>query len=211
MARVWLACAALLGLSFVALMALSAHGPDLFAALAAGSTQAGAKSGPALAAAGSAGGGLLRLSSFEQALAIHGVHALALGIAALWVDRRGGFFANVAALGFLFGTLLFSGTIYARLAGETLDPSLVPLGGSVLLGAWAILALAALFGGASAAVAPARPAARPGAAPAAGRPAASVPAMAHPAAARPADRQQPQSAAPRPVIVGAPKRAAVRR
>jgi len=208
MARVWLACAALLGLGFVALMALSAHGPDLFATIAGLSPSSGTTSNAALATMASSGGGPLRLSPFEQALALHGVHALALGIAALWIDRRGGVFANLAALGFLVGTLLFSGTIYARMIGEAVDPSLIPLGGSILLGAWAILALAALFGGAPA---PARPVARPAVAPAVGRPTASVPAMTQPAAARPADRHQPPSAALRPPVVGAAKRPSVRR
>lgn len=207
MARVWLACAALLGLGFVALMALSAHGLDLFGTIAGLSASSGAKSNAPLATMASSGGGPLRLSPFEQALALHGVHALALGIAALWIDRRGGVFANLAALGFLVGTLLFSGTIYARMIGEAVDPSLIPLGGSILLGAWAILALAALFGGVPA---PARPVARPAVAPAVGRPAASVPAMARPAA-RPADRHQPPSAALRPPVVGAANRPSVRR
>jgi len=207
MARVWLACASLLGLGVVALMALSAHGLDLFGTIAGLSASSGAKSNAPLATMASSGGGPLRLSPFEQALALHGVHALALGIAALWIDRRGGVFANLAALGFLVGTLLFSGTIYARTIGEAVDPSLIPLGGSILLGAWAILALAALFGGVPA---PARPVARPAVAPAVGRPAASVPAMARPAA-RPADRHQPPSAALRPPVVGAPKRPSVRR
>jgi uncharacterized membrane protein YgdD (TMEM256/DUF423 family) len=249
MARIWLACAALLGLSFVALLALSAHGPqllsalfdirvpDLAGALAAGGGGAG-KAGPALAAAapGTGGapgaGGALRLTSFEQALVVHGFHALALGLAAVWIALRGGLFANLAALGFVAGTLLFSGTIYARALGEPADPSLTPLGGTILLGAWAIFALAALFGGASAATAP-RPVARPTVAAAprpAPRPAAaasaatvftgwagSSPAPRPAPAAQAASRQMAvearhqQNQGHRPPVSGPPKRPSVSR
>ena len=249
MARIWLASAALLGLALVALLALSAHGPQLLAALfdirvpdlagtpptAAG---AGAKGGSAPAAiAPAAGSGAMRLSSFEQALVVHGFHALALGLAALWIGLRGGLFANLAALGFLVGTLLFSGAIYARALGEPVDPGLTPLGGTILLGAWAMFALAALFGGASAATAPAaRPVARPTPAPAprpaatAARPAASsaaavftgwggesaaagVRAASAPQQGRPLQveaRHQPANAA-RPAVSGPPKRPSVSR
>jgi uncharacterized membrane protein YgdD (TMEM256/DUF423 family) len=173
MARIWLACAALLGLAFVALLALSAHGPQLLAALfdirvpdLAGPppAAAGNKGGSALATlapAAGAGSSGLRLNAFEQALVVHGFHAIALAVAALWIALRGGLFANLAALGFLAGTLLFSGGIYARALGEPVDPGLTPLGGTILLGAWAVFALAALFGGAAAgAPAASRPATR---------------------------------------------------
>lgn len=247
MARIWLASAALLGLAFVALLALSAHGPQLLAALfdirvpdLAGppptAADADAKGGSALAAiAPAAGSGALRLSSLEQALVVHGFHALALGLAALWIGLRGGLFANLAALGFLVGTLLFSGGIYARALGEPVDPGLTPLGGTILLGAWAVFALAALFGGASATTA-ARPVARPAPAPAprpaatAARPtaasaatvftgwgAANAPASARAASApqqgRPLQveaRHQPATP-PRPVVSGPPKRPSVSR
>lgn len=176
MARIWLASAALLGLSFVALLALSAHGPEFLSAVfglrvpdLAGAAAAG-KAGPALASSAPGTGGVLRLTSFEQALMVHGFHALALGLAALWIGQRGGLFAHLAALGFAAGTVLFAGTIYARALGEPVDPSLTPLGGTILLGAWAMFALAALFGGALRAGSAPRPAAAPRPAP---RPAAA--------------------------------------
>jgi len=242
MARIWLACAALLGLAFVALLALSAHGPQLLAALfdirvpaLGGADAAAGKAAGALAAApAAAGAGPLRLSPFEQALVVHGFHALALGLAALWIGLRGGLFANLAALGLLGGTLLFSGGIYLRALGESVDPAVTPLGGTILLGAWAVFALAALFGGASAgapssarpvarpapAAAP-RPAARPAAASAAtvftGWATAAAPATARAAAvrqpARPpqveARHQDAQGA--RPPVSGPPKRPTVSR
>jgi uncharacterized membrane protein YgdD (TMEM256/DUF423 family) len=178
MARIWLACAALLGLAFVALLALSAHGPQLLAAVfdirvSPAPLVADGKAGVAAAAAAAAapaagGGGPIRLTSVEQALVLHGFHALALGLVALWIALRGGVFANLAALGFLTGTLLFAGPIYLRAIGEPVDSSLTPLGGSILLGAWAVFALAALFGGSSAgAPAAARAVARPTSRPAA--------------------------------------------
>lgn len=245
MARIWLACAALLGLSFVALLALSAHGPQLLAALfdirvpdLAGPPQpvagAGGKGGSALAAlapAAGAGSGGLRLTSFEQALVVHGFHALALGLVALWIALRGGVFANLAAIGLLTGTLLFSGGIYARALGQPVDPGLIPLGGTILLGGWAVFALAALFGGASAVPAP-RPVARPTVAAAprpAARPAASssvtvftgwdgsTPAPRPAAIPQPPGRQlqvetrHQQTQGSRPAVSGPPKRPTVSR
>lgn len=232
MARIWLACAALLGLAFVALLALSAHGPQLLAAVfdirvSPAAPVAAGKAGVAAAAAAAAapaagGGGPIRLTSFEQALVLHGFHALALGLVALWIAVRGGLFANLAALGFVAGTLLFAGPIYLRAMGEPVDASLTPLGGSILLGAWAVFALAALFGGASAgAPAAARPVARPAA-----RPAATVLtgwATATPAArsvpvAQPQQNQQvavenrrQEFTTNRPPVSGPPKRPAVSR
>ena len=249
MARIWLASAAVLGLGFVALLALSAHGPQLLAALfdirvpdfagpPPAAAEAGAKGGSALAAlAPAAGSGALRLSAFEQALVVHGFHAVALGLVALWIAVRGGLFANLAALGFLVGTLLFSGSIYMRALGEPVDSGLTPLGGTILLGAWAVFALAALLGGSSAATAPAAgPAARPASAPAARPPAtgtrpaaasaatvftgwggATAPARTRAATAPQAGRElpvearhQPGGGARRPVS-GPPKRPAVSR
>ncbi|MCX7684876.1 MAG: DUF423 domain-containing protein [Acetobacteraceae bacterium] len=242
MARLWLAVAALLGFAFVALLALWAHGPQLLAALLdiglpedAGppppGAAAGAKPGSAIAAAGAAG--QTGLAAIEQALVVHGFHALALGLAALWIERRGGLFANLAALGFAAGTVLFCVPIWARALGEPMDPGLTPMGGSILLGAWAIFALAALFGGsaASAAASPARPTApavsrtspAPSSRPGASTPqrgwmaGGSPPASAQQAPPAPAPRTLPVEArhqppaAPRPAVSGGPKRPAVSR
>jgi uncharacterized membrane protein YgdD (TMEM256/DUF423 family) len=158
MARLWLAVSALLGLSFVALLALSAHGPQLLEAVLgirigdlAGPPQpvaGGGKGGSGIAAlAAPAPPGPLRLGPLEQALVVHGFHALALGVVALWIDRRGGLFANLSALGMVVGTLLFAAPIWGRAMGQAMDPSLTPLGGTILLGGWAILVLAAVLGG----------------------------------------------------------------
>lgn len=243
MARLWLAVAALFGLSFVALLALSAHGPQLLAALFdirlpdVGPPAAAGAGGKPAAVAAAAQPGLLRLSPLEQALVVHGFHALALGLAALWIDRRGGLFANLAALGFAAGTVLFCAPIWARAMGEAVDPGLTPMGGSILLGAWAIFALAALFGGASAAAptaarpAPA-PASRPAAAPSP-RPAAAPARAAAAAASRgwmaggslptyvqeqapaprglPVETRHQPPASSRPAVSGGPKRPAVSR
>jgi uncharacterized membrane protein YgdD (TMEM256/DUF423 family) len=232
MSRLWMTVAALLGFVFVALLALSAHGPELLAALfdlrlpgGAGGA-AGASGGGKPPAAAPTIGGPLRLGALEQALLVHGFHVLALGLAALWIGQRGGFFANLAALGFAAGTVLFCAPIWARASGLAADPSLTPLGGSILLGAWALFALAAMFDG-SATAAP-RPAQRPSPAPAPARPPAAAPRgwlSGSQQAARPAQpgggaeasrglpvetRHQPP-AAPRPAVSGGPRRPAVSR
>lgn len=205
MARVWLALAALMGLAFVALLALAAHGPQMLAALL-GLPLPGMAGGPLPRAEA----GLVRFSALEQALLLHGFHALALGLIALWIDRRGGVFANLAALGLVVGTWLFCWPIWARALGQEVPPGLTPLGGSLLLGAWAVFALSALFGGASAR----RPA--PAAAPppaTRGWPSRPTPPAAESATTTPLpveERHQPP-AEQRPAVSGAPRKPAVSR
>jgi uncharacterized membrane protein YgdD (TMEM256/DUF423 family) len=209
MARLWLALAALMGLAFVALLALAAHGPQMLAALLGLPLPEMAGGPPPRAEAG-----LVRFSALEQALLLHGFHALALGLVALWIDRRGGVFANLAALGMVAGTWLFCWPIWARALGQEVPPGLTPLGGSLLLGAWAVFALSALFGGASARRTADRtaPAASPPPA-ARGWPTRPAPPAAESATTTPlpVEERHPPPAEPRPAVSGAPRKPAVSR
>lgn len=69
-------------------------------------------------------------------------HALALGLVALVGWQGGSRTLAFAAWSFLLGTLLFSGGLYLQaLAGRSLGP-LLPVGGSLLILGWLLLALA---------------------------------------------------------------------
>jgi uncharacterized membrane protein YgdD (TMEM256/DUF423 family) len=118
MHRLWLAIGALFGLGAVALSAWAAHA-------------APARLEPrALAALG-------------NGITMQGWHALALVAAALWAERRGGALPHLAAAGFALGLLLFCGGVFAAVAGARIGP-VAPVGGSLLIGGWLILLLAAL-------------------------------------------------------------------
>lgn len=114
MARLWLILGALSGCVAVGLSAWAAHGLDAAQA--------------ALAA---------------SALTMQGWHALALLATGLLAERRRGALPHVAGAGFALGTLAFCGAVWWRaLAGTSLG-SVAPLGGTVLMLAWLVLALAA--------------------------------------------------------------------
>jgi uncharacterized membrane protein YgdD (TMEM256/DUF423 family) len=115
MARLFIAIGALAGLGTVGLSAYAAHA--------------------AIDAA--------RAGALVSAVQMQGWHALALLAAGLWADR-GGLLARVAGLGFIAGAVLFCGALYASaLGGIHLGP-VAPIGGTILMLAWALLAASAL-------------------------------------------------------------------
>jgi uncharacterized membrane protein YgdD (TMEM256/DUF423 family) len=118
--RVWLFLAALFGGTAVALGAFAAHG--LSNRL---SPQA--------------------LTTFETGARYQMYHALAIGLAALTMRAAGGPYASLAAIAFLVGIVLFSGSLYLQaLTGSKALVLITPLGGLAFLIGWGCLAAAAL-------------------------------------------------------------------
>ncbi|MBO1076705.1 DUF423 domain-containing protein [Roseomonas marmotae] len=114
MARLWLVLGALSGGVAVGLSAWAAHGL--------------APEQAALAA---------------SALTMQGWHALALLAVGLLAERRGGWAVHLAGGGFVLGALCFCGAVWWRaLTGGSLG-GVAPFGGTLLMLAWLMLALAA--------------------------------------------------------------------
>jgi uncharacterized membrane protein YgdD (TMEM256/DUF423 family) len=114
MARLWLVLGALSGGVAVGLSAWAAHGLDpAHAALAA------------------------------SALTMQGWHALALLATGLLAERRRGPLPHLAGAGFALGALAFCGAVWWRALVGTSLGSVAPLGGTLLMLAWLVLALAA--------------------------------------------------------------------
>ena len=90
------------------------------------------------------------LQSVQSAIQMQGWHALALVAAALWMFRApqgAATLANLAAIAFTLGVLLFSGSIYLMtLADLRLGPT-APTGGLMLIAGWLLLAASALAAG----------------------------------------------------------------
>src|SRR4051812_41641386 len=85
------------------------------------------------------------LAVFDTAARYHLIHALALGLAALVLDRTGARPAKIAAMLFLAGIVLFCGSLYLlALSGIAALGVVTPIGGIVFVAGWAALALAAL-------------------------------------------------------------------
>ena len=118
MHRIWLVLGALAGLSAVGLSAWAAHG-----------VPAGLEETPRRAV--------------QNALTIHGWHALALLAAGLMAER-GRALAHGAGAAFALGTALFCTAVWWSALGHTPITGMAPLGGMVLMAGWALLALAAL-------------------------------------------------------------------
>ena len=84
------------------------------------------------------------LSLFETAARYHMYHALAIGLAAFAARTGQSSAANVAAIFFLAGIVLFCGSLYAlALTGIRGLAVATPFGGLAFLAGWAALALAA--------------------------------------------------------------------
>ena len=116
--RVWIAMGALGGLAAVALSALAAHGPW------------------------AAEPGTARM--IGNALTMQGWHALALLATGLLAERRAGRLPHLAGLCFALGTALFAGAVWwTALRGASPGP-LAPVGGTLLMAGWALLAAGAL-------------------------------------------------------------------
>ncbi len=102
--------------------------------------------------AGAAGTHVLRgsldpgaLGTFETAVRFQMYHAFALLVTGLLADRWPSRWINSAAILFVLGTVLFSGSLYAlALSGIGAFGAVAPVGGLSLILAWAALAVAAL-------------------------------------------------------------------
>ena len=82
------------------------------------------------------------LATFETGARYHLYHALALLAVAWAVGRWPGPWASAAGWLFVAGTILFSGSLYLlALTGTTWWGALTPVGGILLLGGWATLAV----------------------------------------------------------------------
>lgn len=82
------------------------------------------------------------LDIWRTAVQYQGLHAAALGLTGLLAARVGR--GAGAGWGFLVGTLLFSGSLYAlALGGPRYLGAITPFGGVAFLVGWALLALAA--------------------------------------------------------------------
>ena len=100
--------------------------------------------GIVLAAMGAHGSDLSRLVTASSMLLFHGPVILAT---VLLADRRlvQRHIAIAAVIGFAAGAILFASDLAARdLAGHALFAMAAPTGGTILIGAWVLLAFAAL-------------------------------------------------------------------
>ncbi len=116
MQRIWIALGSLAGFGTVAMAAVAAHGLE-------GLDPA------AVRAVGSA-------------VQMQGWHALALLAAGLW-SRQGGRLADLAALAFVMGTVLFCGAVYSRVMIGIGLGLVAPAGGILLMLGWMFLGLSA--------------------------------------------------------------------
>ncbi len=118
--RAWLVIAALNGFLAVAAGAFAAHG--LKAAVSAQDLQI-----------------------FETGARYHMYHALALGISALAMRGGAAGRARLAAIFFLAGIVLFSGSLYLLALTQVMALAFVtPIGGTAFLAGWLALAFAAI-------------------------------------------------------------------
>ena len=127
----WIAVGAILGAIGVALGAYGAHGLE-----------------KQLAAWGYAGDDLAkRLANHETAVRYQMWHALAIVLVGIALTNRPTAWWQASAWALLFGTLIFSGLLYALVAT---GPNwrwlgmVVPIGGLSLIVAWILLAVGAL-------------------------------------------------------------------
>jgi uncharacterized membrane protein YgdD (TMEM256/DUF423 family) len=116
MERLWIGLGALAGLLAVAMAALAAHGLEAI--------------------------GPVRLAMARNALQMQGWHALALLACGLWAPR-GGRLVNWAGVAFAAGMVLFCGGIYGLALSGWPVGRLVPVGGTLLMVGWALLAVSA--------------------------------------------------------------------
>jgi uncharacterized membrane protein YgdD (TMEM256/DUF423 family) len=119
MARLWIGLGSLNGLIAVGMAALAAHQvPSI---------------GPD------------RLQMLRNAVQMQGWHALALVGCGLWALRSDGLLTHLAGSAFLAGTILFCGAVYALSLAQAPVGFLAPLGGSLLMLGWLLLALSAVL------------------------------------------------------------------
>ena len=88
--------------------------------------------------------GVDRLAWWNTAAHYHLAHALALGLVAYLASRTSSSAIPVAAVSFVLGTALFSGSLYVMtLTGVRWLGAVTPLGGLAFLVGWAAIAAAA--------------------------------------------------------------------
>ena len=85
----------------------------------------------------------VRLAMAQSAATMLGWHALALLATGLWAERRADRLLHFAGGAFALGLLLFCGGVLGAASGVRLGP-VAPVGGSLLIGGWLLLLLAAL-------------------------------------------------------------------
>lgn len=119
MARLWIGLGASSGLIAVAMAALAAHGVSSI--------------GPD------------RVQMLRNAVQMQGWHALALVACGLWALRSDALLTHLAGSAFLAGTILFCGAVYALSLAQAPVGFLAPIGGSLLMLGWLLLALSAAF------------------------------------------------------------------
>ncbi len=117
--RLWIGLGAFAGLAAVAMAAAASHALT-------------ARLGPA------------ELAAVHSAVQMQGWHALALVFCGGWA-ARGGLLVHAAAACFAFGLILFGAGIYSAALLALRLPMVAPLGGTVLMLGWALLAAAALI------------------------------------------------------------------
>ena len=116
MQRLWIALGAFTGLTSVTMAAFAAHGAEALSPAAQ--------------------------RMLQNALQMHGWHALALLACGLWAPM-GGRLAHAAGFAFAAGLLLFCGSVYALALGGLHLPMLAPIGGTLLMVGWLLLGLSA--------------------------------------------------------------------
>jgi uncharacterized membrane protein YgdD (TMEM256/DUF423 family) len=88
---------------------------------------------------------LVYASAFTTGAHYHLMHALAMGLAALAARGPARKRAEIAAMLFLVGVILFSGSLYLlAVTGVKYFGFITPVGGISLIAGWIVLALAAL-------------------------------------------------------------------
>jgi uncharacterized membrane protein YgdD (TMEM256/DUF423 family) len=123
MYRVWIAVGSLAGLGAVAMAAAAAH------------------------ALGALAPEMLRVVA--SGVQMQGWHALALLACGIWVERQASpwrrSLVHLAGTAFASGLLLFCGAVYALALGGVASGPMAPIGGTLLMVGWLLLAAAALF------------------------------------------------------------------
>ena len=89
---------------------------------------------------------LEKLSAWETAVQYQSYHVLALLAVALWLANQSVSLLQGAAICFIVGTVLFSGSLYLLALGAPRFLGMVtPLGGVLLIVGWLLLFAAAVF------------------------------------------------------------------
>ncbi len=85
-------------------------------------------------------------SLFETASRYHFYHAFALVAVGLAIGHARAAWAHFAGMAFLFGTVLFCGSLYLRAFGTMTPSFMAPAGGTALMLGWLLLAISVFLG-----------------------------------------------------------------